>query len=329
VQVLEVAPPEGWRPANEEGIDVFITLCYGSDCASSDDPGALEELKKKHENDTDAGIGGPGKDTPDGEPELPYPSVPGVYSEDVKAFIDFTIDMIEQTLLNKNAEPLTPDDLLTAKQKIFDAIANGEVSIEAIQTVADMANGKLEGGTMFVFLKGTAVFNDSGHVAFGVMTPDGKSLLGSVSGKNSSGAIDYFNVNQSIEEMFQWAHEGGYTRVYTKSVENYDYNAALVEAVHKIKTDYNLASDNCAHATYDVLEAFTIEGPNDIRDYGPIEAPLEYFPQTWSKQLEEQDDWVEIPLFKSDGTVRSNDNMYIPTCYGLYCTVQKIDPNQE
>ena len=100
VQPLEVAPPEGWRPANDTGIEVFVTLCYGSDCASSDDPGALEELRSRHKNDTDAGTGGPGKDNPDDEPELPYPSVPGVYSDDVKAFIDFTIDMIEQTLIN-------------------------------------------------------------------------------------------------------------------------------------------------------------------------------------------------------------------------------------
>ena len=228
-------------------------------------------------------------------PDIDAPKVSGVIDSDVEDFILLMLDGIARTYKKETGNDMTPADLIDAMVSINRDITNGTISPQVINTVANLANGNFENGQMLVFLNGTAVpLFDAGHVAAGVMTPDG-SLVFSTNGKDGifrdGSTLDERYEDWSFSQMMAWAYENNYTRIFATSTDNYDMNAAMMTADYYRSLAYNLASDNCWHATEAILESFTANGLNDIRDFATSNPSVTH-PEDWAYQLKE-DGWLE------------------------------------
>ncbi len=105
--------------------------------------------------------------------------------------------------------------------------------------------------------------------------------------------------------MMAWAYENNYTRIFATSTDNYDMNAAMITADYYRSLGYNLFVANCGDATVAILESFTANGSNDIRNYASND-PAPTFPEVWAYELKE-DGWLEIPIFNEDGLPRVNN----------------------
>jgi YD repeat-containing protein len=356
-----VIPPVGWTPEDED-IDAFISQddlcaahpndknCQGTGATTLDGQAG----KDKHATDAATGGGMPPQSNLPDLSGVELPVVAGISESDVETFYKFTLAQIAASM---SKDSLNPDELVIALKGIAESIANNEIAPQAIQTVADMANGKLEGGRMFVLLNGTSA-NNFGHTAFALITPEG-GLLGSVNGLNwfartgvrpnevheyspfyFRDGIDITKIDMShytnmsgqtydgiwdntltgndnlvetfTSDLFSWAYDNGYTRIFSKDVQNYDLEAARLESYGTLEAPYDVSSiildRNCAEATSDVLEAFANDSQNDVRDYANILRPfLDPRPQSWSENLKNKDGWTEIPIFTNEGDLRPND----------------------
>jgi hypothetical protein len=148
VQVLEVAPPEGWRPSEDGSIDAFVDiedLCARSPndtrCSPAEDLG--DEGDK--ENDA-AGVptGGDGNNTPDDKPK---PTEEDLRKEIADQFTDLSASEVEnflEALLDiaqgSSSNELTPSQRIELLQTVGSMVKDGSISNETVQYFAGLKN---------------------------------------------------------------------------------------------------------------------------------------------------------------------------------------------
>ncbi len=156
VQVLEVAPPEGWRPSEDGSIGAFVELeelCARNPTDTRCFPAKdLDDQAGNDKDGVDAPTGGDGNNTPSPDDSDP-PTKPTV-NESIEAILPSTNDDDMDSILRTFeyvAKYIKGDELtLTEKtelyQKISDGILNGDIGKEDLETALRIGNSLLSNG---------------------------------------------------------------------------------------------------------------------------------------------------------------------------------------